>query len=136
MTSHAAGTFVPEVTAVTEDRDGSVASGRMALKKTFQGDLAAISVGEMWTVGTSVQGSAGYVAIERVTGSLHGRSGSFVLLHQGTMRRGGDFKLTIVVVPDSGSEQLAGLTGTMTIVIAGDGGHAYELAYALEGGTS
>jgi hypothetical protein len=130
MSVRAAGTFEVEVTAASEDREGSAASGRMALKKTFHGDLAGTSTGEMWTVGTSVQGSAGYVAIERVSGTLQGRAGSFALLHQGTMRRGADFKLTIVVVPDSGTDQLAGLTGAMTIVMA-DGRHSYDLDYEL-----
>lgn len=72
----------------------------------------------MWTADTSVEGSAGYVAIERVSGTLRGRRGAFTLLHQGTMRRGGDFNLTIVVVPDSGTGELKGLTGRMAIIVA------------------
>ena len=76
------------------------------------------------------KGSGGFVAIEQVSGTLRGRSGSFALLHQGTMKRGADFKLAIVVVPDSGTGQLAGLAGTMSIVIA-DGKHSYELDYTL-----
>lgn len=102
----------------------------MALDKQFKGDLEGTSKGEMTTAETSVEGSAGYVAVERVDGTLRGRKGTFVLLHQGTMKRGGDFKLTIVVVPDSGTGQLVGLTGTLAIVIT-DGKHSYELAYTL-----
>ncbi len=104
--------------------------GRMSLDKQFKGELEGTSKGEMTTAETSVQGSGGYVAIERVSGTLRGRSGTFVLLHQGTMTRGGDFKLSIVVVPDSGTGQLSGLTGTMAIVIT-DGKHSYEFEYTL-----
>lgn len=82
------------------------------------------------TAETSVEGSGGYVAIERVNGALRGRHGTFVLLHQGTMKRSRDFKLMIAVVPDSGTGQLVGLTGTMAIVIK-DGNHSYEFDYAL-----
>lgn len=104
--------------------------GRVALDKKFKGDLEGTSRGEMMTADTGVQGSAGYVAIERVSGTLRGRTGTFVLLHQGTMSRGGDFKLSIVVVPDSGTEQLTGLSGAMTIVIS-DGKHSYGFDYTL-----
>jgi hypothetical protein len=102
----------------------------MSLEKQLKGDLDGTSKGEMTTAETSVQGSGGYVAIERVSGTLGGRTGTFMLLHQGTMKRGGDFKLSIVVVPDSGTGQLAGLTGTMAIIIT-DGKHSYELDYTL-----
>jgi hypothetical protein len=85
------------------------------------------------SAGTAVKGSAGYVAIERVSGKLKGRAGSFLLLHQGTMKGGGDFKLSIVVVPDSGTEQLTGLAGTMTITIA-EGRHSYTFDYTLAEG--
>lgn len=84
----------------------------------------------MWTTETAVKGSAGYVAIEKVTGTLRGRSGGFTLLHHGTMRAGADFKLTIVVVPDSGTGELTGLTGSMAITIA-EGSHSYEFAFLL-----
>lgn len=103
--------------------------GRMSLDKTFHGDLEATGKGEMLTAMTATQGSAGYVAIERVTGTLKGRSGSFVLQHSGTMTRGTP-QLIITVVPDSGTGQLAGLAGTMTIDIA-DGKHSYDLEYTL-----
>ena len=126
--SNAKGTFEVKVTPV-EGKD-AVASGRLTLEKTFQGDLVGTSSGAMWTADTSVKGSAGYVAIEKVAGSLAGREGTFTLLHQGTMRRGGDFDLRIVVVPDSGTGGLAGLRGTMTIVIA-DGKHSYAFDYTI-----
>jgi hypothetical protein len=103
--------------------------GRFTLDKQFGGDLEGTSKGQMLSAGTSVQGSAGYVAIERVTGTLHGRSGSFVLQHTGTMTRGAP-QLTVSIVPDSGTGQLAGLAGTMTLDIAG-GNHLYELQYTL-----
>jgi len=125
----ASGTFQVKVTPVTGGDHGA-ASGRMSLAKTFEGGLKGTSAGDMWTAGTSVSGSAGYVAIERFDGSLDGRAGSFVLLHQGTMRRGADFQLRIVVVPDSGTGQLTGLAGTMAIKIDG-GAHSYELEYSL-----
>jgi len=106
---------------------GSLA--RMALDKQFHGDLEGTSKGIMLSAGTSVKGSAGYVAIERVNGSLGGRQGSFVLQHSGTMNRGAP-QLTISVVPDSGTGQLTGLAGTMSIMIA-DGRHSYAFDYTL-----
>ena len=105
------------------------ALGRMSIAKQFQGDLEGSSKGEMLTAGTSISGSAGYVAIERVTGRLHGKSGSFVLQHTGTMTRGTP-QLVITVVPDSGTGELVGLAGRMQIIIAG-GKHSYELEYTL-----
>lgn len=125
----ATGTFDVKVTPVADTQD-SIASGRLSIAKTFHGDLEGTSRGEMWTANTSVEGSAGYVAIEKVEGRLRGRQGTFTLLHQGTMRQGGDFKLTLMTVPDSGTGELAGLAGTMTIVIA-DGKHSYALDYTL-----
>ncbi len=103
--------------------------GRMSIDKQFQGDLKATSKGEMLTASTNIKGSAGYVAIERVTGTLQGRSGSFALQHSGTMTRGAP-QLIITVVPDSGTGQLVGLAGKMTITIA-DGKHSYDFEYTL-----
>ena len=103
--------------------------GRMTIDKQFHGDLEAISLGEMLSAMGQVQGSAGYVAIERVTGSLHGRQGSFVLQHYGVMDRAAP-QLTITVVPDSGTDALAGLRGTMQIQIE-DGKHSYVFDYTL-----
>ncbi|HEX6966318.1 MAG TPA: DUF3224 domain-containing protein [Gemmatimonadaceae bacterium] len=102
---------------------------RRAIAKRFLGDLDATSIGEMLSAGTSVQGSAGYVAIERVTGTLNGRRGTFVLQHNGLMARG-EPQLAITVVPDSGTDELTGLTGTMSITIA-NGDHSYDFTYAL-----
>jgi hypothetical protein len=103
---------------------------RMSIDKQFHGDLEATSKGEMLSAGTREKGSAGYVAIERVSGTLNGRRGTFVLQHTGTMNRGAA-QLSITVVPDSGTDQLVGLSGTMGIVIAPDGKHAYEFDYTL-----
>lgn len=114
---------------VYDGTDGSPL-GHLSIDKQFHGELDATSKGEMLSAGTSVKGSAGYVAIERVTGVLHGRHGSFVLQHSGTMTRGAA-QLTVSVVPDSGTEQLAGLAGTMAIIIAADGKHSYEFSYSL-----
>jgi hypothetical protein len=106
---------------------------RMSIDKQFHGDLEAISQGEMLSAGTNVKGSAGYVAIERVTGRLNNHSGSFVLQHNATMTRGAPY-LNIVVVPDSGTEQLVGLSGTMHIIID-KGKHSYEFEYSLPSGS-
>jgi hypothetical protein len=130
MSKQAKGTFEVKVTPVPGEGKPTVASGRLALEKTFQGDFAGTSKGEMWTADTSVKGSAGYVAIERLTGSLGGRSGSFTVLHQATMRGGADFKMSLVIVPDSGTEGLTGIAGRMSIVIEGRK-HLYELDYTL-----
>ncbi len=103
--------------------------GRMTLDKTFHGDLDATSRGQMLTGSGSVKGSAGYVAIELVTGTLHGKRGSFVLMHTGTMAHG-EFNLSIIVVPDSGTDELTGLTGKMAIIIEGKA-HNYDFEYAF-----
>jgi uncharacterized protein DUF3224 len=105
------------------------ALGKMTLDKTFQGDLEGTGKGEMLTAMTPVKDSAGYVAIERITGKLKGLAGSFMLQHTGTMTRGAP-SLVITVVPDSGTGELAGLAGTMTIKIEA-GKHFYEMAYTL-----
>ena len=103
--------------------------GRMSLDKTFTGALEAISKGEMLSAMTSTKGSAGYVAIEQVIGSLSGKSGSFVLQHFGTRNRGKD-NLILEVVPDSGSGELSGIAGKMLIKIE-NGKHFYEFEYEL-----
>lgn len=107
----------------------SISLGRMSIDKTFSGDLHGISQGEMLSAMTSVQGSAGYVAIEQVTGTLGNHKGSFVLQHYGLMDQGKD-SLILEVVPDSGSGELRGLSGKMSIHIA-DGVHHYEFEYQL-----
>ena len=103
--------------------------GRMLLLKKFSGDLAASARGQMLSAGTGTKGSAGYVAIDHVTGNLEGRKGSFVLQHSGSMNRGVP-TLSIMVVPDSGTGELAGLTGTLSINIV-DGKHFYDFIYSL-----
>lgn len=103
--------------------------GRMSIDKQFSGDLQAASSGEMLAAMTAVEGSAGYVALERVTGTLHGRSGAFVLQHSGIADRGSQ-QLTIAVVPDSGAGELAGIRGQMAIQVEG-GEHRYMLEYTL-----
>lgn len=102
---------------------------RMSIEKVFTGPLDATSNGEMLSAMTPVKGSAGYVAIEQVVGSLEGKQGSFVLQHYGIMELGAE-KLTLEVVPDSGVGQLAGLSGQMNIYIE-DGNHFYEFEYQL-----
>lgn len=129
MINHASGTFEVKVTPQTDDSGGEPFLGRMSLDKQFHGDLEGTSKGEMLTVGTDVKGSAGYVAIERVIGKLRGQSGTFALQHTGTMTRGVP-NLIITVVPDSGTGELVGLDGKMTINIT-DGKHFYEFDYTL-----
>lgn len=129
MTTHAKGSFEVKVAPVTEGKvDGSTLD-RYSLDKQYHGDLEAISKGEMLTAGTSVKGSAGYVAMERASGTLNGRKGTFVLQHTATMNRGTP-SMSVSVVPDSATDQLAGLTGTMTIIIV-DGKHSYEFEYSI-----
>lgn len=131
MNHHAKGTFEPKVMqAGADDKADGSTLGRWTLAKTIHGDLEGTSEGEMLTAGTDVKGSAGYVAIERVTGTLDGRRGSFVLQHSGTMSRGA-FQLSVTVVPDSGSGELKGIAGTMAIQIAADGKHSYQFDYTL-----
>jgi hypothetical protein len=130
MTTHARGTFEVKMTPQpVQDGVGDPGIGRMALDKQFQGDLEATSKGQMLAAGTEVSGSAGYVALERVSGTLHGRNGTFALQHSGTMTRGTP-QLSITVVPDSGSGELLGLAGTLAITIT-DGQHFYDFEYTL-----
>src|SRR5262245_32048193 len=105
--------------------------GRMLLNKTFSGDLSASARGQMLSAGTATRGSAGYVAIDRVTGTLDGRKGSFLLQHSGRMNRGVP-SLSIMVVPDSGTDELAGIAGTLSINII-DGKHFYDFIYSIPG---
>ena len=117
MATQASGTFEVKLNPQPPiENVGDSTVGRLSIDKQFHGDLEATSKGEMLTAGTDVKGSAGYVAIERVTGALHGRDGSFALLHRGIMTRGTP-ELTITVVPDSGTGQLIGLAGKMSINI-------------------
>lgn len=130
MATLARGTFaVNIIPQPPEDKTEGLTLGRMLIEKKFQGDLEAAGNGQMLTGMPEVKGSGAYVAIERVTGTLHGRSGSFILHHLGIMERGAP-RLNITVVPDSGTRELAGIAGTMTIIVA-EGKHSYELAYTL-----
>jgi hypothetical protein len=132
MTRQATGPFEVKLNPESPSTPAAAAGlGRMSLDKQFHGDLDASSQGEMLAWRSSVEGSAGYVAMERVTGRLHGRSGSFVLQHSSTMRRGTPSQ-SITVVPDSGTDELTGLDGRMTIVIEG-GQHSYRFDYTLPG---
>jgi hypothetical protein len=127
--AHAAGSFDVKLTPQTDDSP----IGRMLIDKQLHGDLEATSKGQMLTCGTNVKDSGVYsgvyVAIERVTGTLHGRTGTFVLQHSGTMTRGVPH-LIVTVVPDSGTGELVGLTGEFDIKIV-DGKHFYEFEYTL-----
>jgi hypothetical protein len=130
MTHRGTGTFDVKLTPQASDEGEGAPVGRMTIDKQFHGDLEGTSKGEMLTAVTAVKGSAGYVAIERVTAALHGRKGTFALQHTGIMTRGTP-SLTITVVPDSGTDQLAGLAGKMAIIIAADGKHSYEFDYTF-----
>ena len=129
MTEHAKGTFEVKVLPQSDDVDiGDPTIGRFALDKQFHGDLDAVSKGQMLGA-RSDNSTGGYVAIERVSGSLSGRKGSFSLQHIGTMQ-GGKSNMDVQVVPGSGSGELEGINGRMTIIIA-DGKHSYDFNYTL-----
>ena len=123
MLQRASGSFEVKLEPMSSD-----VYPRLKLSKQFHGDLEGTSAGEMMSVEGEVEGSGAYAAIERFTGTLRGRKGSFALIHNGTMRRGGEFSMIIRVVPDSGTGELAGLTGTMEIVLEGRN-HSYHLDY-------
>jgi hypothetical protein len=127
VTHHASGSF--DVKAAPAGGQSADGINRMTLDKQFHGDLEGTSQGQMLATG-SAKGSGAYVAIERITGTLQGHTGSFTLQHSGTMNRGAP-QLTITVVPDSGTEQLAGIEGKMNIIIAADGKHSYDFEYTL-----
>lgn len=131
MSAHVTGPFDVKLTPQDDKLDPTL--GRMTIDKQFHGDLEATSKGQMLTAATDVKGSAGYVAIERVTGTLRTpagvRTGGFSLQHIGTLNRGVP-ELSVTVVPDSGTGQFVGLTGKMNIKIA-DGKHSYDFEYTL-----
>lgn len=129
MTSHAKGTF--DVKLIPQPADDAAAGpfGRLFLDKQFHGPLEGTSKGTMLAFRTEVEGSAGYVALELVSGTLDGRRGTFVLQHSGIMQRNAP-SLTVTVVPDSGTGDLKGLSGTFNIIIEGKA-HYYDFAYAL-----
>lgn len=130
MTRTARGTFVVSMKPLAfEGADPEFKLGRMSIDKEISGDLTASTMGQMLSAMTSTDGSAGYVAVERVVGTLNGRRGTFVLQHTGTMKRGAP-SLVVTVVPDSGTEELVGLEGEFKIDIE-EGTHSYELTYRL-----
>lgn len=130
MSFHASGTFeVKLMPQEPKEGVGDPSIGRLSIDKVFEGDLSATSKGEMLAVSTDVQDSAGYVALERVNGTLKGKRGTFALQHDGMMNRGTP-SLTVTVVPDSGTGELTGLNGQMAIIITGDK-HLYEFDYSL-----
>jgi len=128
-TMHANGPFDVKVTP-QDDKSDDPLLNRMTLDKHYHGDLEATGQGQMLTAGTSVKGSGAYVAIEKVSGTLKGRTGTFVLQHSGTMNNNVP-QLAINIVPDSGTGQLAGIAGNMNIRIAADGKHSYEMEYTI-----
>lgn len=133
MSQLAKGTFEVKLGPLPfEGADPAWKLGRMAIDKQISGDLVATTSGQMLSAMTDTRGSAGYVAIERVAGTLQGRRGSFVLQHNGLMNRGNPSS-SVVVVPDSGTDELAGLEGEFRIIIEG-GRHSYEFSYRLPGG--
>ncbi|MCY1047228.1 DUF3224 domain-containing protein [Corallococcus sp. bb12-1] len=134
MTKRASGPFDVKLTPMAPEAGAvEAAPGRMNLDKRYHGALEATSQGQMLAVRTPVEGSAGYVAMEHVTGTLEGRGGTFALQHSGTMTRGAP-QLVITVVPDSGTGELVGLAGSMTIDIAAGGKHSYDFQYTLPQG--
>lgn len=128
MSLQARGSFEVQLTPQAFSHEG-VNLNRLSINKQFQGDLVGTSRGEMLSAMGAVEGSAGYVAIERFEGTLHGRSGSFVMQHFGIMNRGAQ-RLTVEIVPDSGDGELVGISGSVQIIIE-NGEHYYELAYQL-----
>jgi hypothetical protein len=127
VTAHAKGTFDVKLTPQTDNLDPTL--GRMTIEKEIHGDLEATSKGQMLTASTDVKGSGVYVAIERVTGKLNGRTGSFAMHHTGIMVNGTP-RLEIKVVPDSGTGELTGISGSFNLTIT-DGKHFYDLEYNL-----
>ena len=141
MTTRATGTFEVKLVPQSDDKAATGAPdktsaqaeplplGRMTIDKQFHGGLEATAKGQMLTAGPDANGSAAYVAIERITGTLHGRTGSFILQHSGTLTRGAQ-QQSVTVVPDSGTGQLAGIAGKMTGTIDA-GKHSYDFEYTL-----
>lgn len=126
----ASGTFSVTVSPQAPDEGDTSGVGRLRLEKQFQGDLEATSKGQMLAISSTVEGSAGYVAMEQVTGTLHGKTGGFALQHFGKMTRGVP-ELNVAVVPDSGTGELEGLSGRLQIIIT-EGSHSYEFEYSIE----
>jgi hypothetical protein len=128
MPNHATGPFEVKVTAQDDKIDPQL--GRFLLDKQYHGDLEATGKGQMLSAGNLAQGNGGYVAIEKVTGTLHGRAGSFILQHSGTMKDNVP-QMSVILVPGSGTGRLEGIAGTMKINIAAGGKHTYDFEYTL-----
>jgi uncharacterized protein DUF3224 len=131
MEKHAKGSFEVKMTPKPwSDNSDEHGFGRFMLDKQYHGDLEAAGVGQMLTAGNGAPGSSGaYVALEKITGSVDGRKGAFVVYHLGIMNRGVP-ELKLAIVPESGSGELQGIGGTITIAVA-DGKHSYDFAYTL-----
>ena len=129
VTMTARGTFEVKMTPQPPDDGAGGGFDRLFGDKQFHGELDAVSKGQMLATRTAVEGSAGYVALELVTGKLNGRRGSFVLQHKGTMSKG-VYNMNVTVIPDSGTDELVGIAGTMTIIIEGSK-HSYNFEYTL-----
>ena len=130
MAGHASGTFDVKTTPQKDEGVGDPTIGRMAIDKVYHGDLDGTGLGQMLAgMAAEVKDSGAYVAIERVRGTLHGRRGSFAMHHRGVLTRGAQ-ELAITVIPDTGTEELRGIAGTMTIDIR-DGKHFYTFDYTL-----
>jgi hypothetical protein len=132
VSTHATGSFEVKLKAdpqISKEHGRDIPLARMTIDKQFHGALEGTGKGQMLIARATVERSASYVAMEKVTGTLHGRSGSFILQHNATMNRGVP-QLDIMVVPDSGTDQLVGLTGKMDIIVA-DGKHSYDFEYTL-----
>ncbi len=125
----ATGTFDVKLKPQADEGVSDPTVGRMSIEKQFHGDLEGTSKGQMLAVQSDVKGSAGYVAMERISGTLAGHKGTFALQHTGTMNRGVP-ELSVTVVPDSGTGELVGISGKMNIIIT-DGKHSYEFEYTL-----
>jgi len=128
MTNQAKGSFTVQM---APQSDEGFEAGRFTLDKAYEGDLKGTGKGQMLSVRTETAGSAGYVALELVEGSLDGKFGCFNLQHSGTMNRGAP-SLSVTIVPDSGTGELTGISGTLDIIIDKDGGHFYDLSYSLD----
>lgn len=130
-TMTARGTFEVKITPQPPDDSAAGPFGRLFMAKQYHGDLEATSKGQMLAAMTAVEGSGAGVAFELVTGTLGGKRGSFILQHRSTMQKG-DYKMDVTVVPDSGTDELKGITGTLKIIIEG-GKHSYVFEYSLGG---
>jgi hypothetical protein len=128
MTTHSTGAF--DVKMIPQEDKSTEGVSRILIDKQYHGDLEGAAKGQMLTNGVDANGSGVYVAMEKFSGTLHGRTGTFMLHHTGVMMRSKP-QLTITVVPDSGTGDLAGIAGTMTINIASGGKHSYDFEYTL-----